>query len=188
MEEGTGYKGTHIARACAQVTSGPATDGFWAYPISRRRKIEEGDPVTIELGVVADGFWADVARVRSAGKPSALLRQTADAVIAAQDAAATAARPGVTGRELDTIARETLVRRGYQQNIVHSLGHGLGFRWHEPIPSLDHESEDVLKEGMVLALEPGLYVPGFVGVRYENNVIVTASGPEILTTFDRVLF
>jgi Xaa-Pro aminopeptidase len=189
MVQGTGYKGTRVARACAQVTSGPDTDAFWGYPISRPRTIKTGEVVVIELGVMADGFWADVARVRVTGKesPRASIGAMAAAVCEAQDAALAAIRPGVPAAEVDRASHSRLRALGLEPYVTHSLGHGLGFRYHEPTPLLDPASTDVLVEGMVLALEPGVYVPGLAGVRYENNAIVTADGAELLTTFDRAL-
>jgi Xaa-Pro dipeptidase len=187
MVQGTGYKGTRVARACAQVTAGPDTAGFWGYPVSRPRPIEADDMVVVEMGVVADGFWADVARCRVAGRPSESQLGAAEAVCAAQDAAAAAARPGVTAAAVDAASHQALLAHGFEPYVVHSLGHGLGFRYHEPTPWLDPQSGDVLAEGMVLAMEPGIYWPGAWGVRMENNAIVTTGGLEPLTPFPRDL-
>ena len=71
--------------------------------------------------------------------------------------------------------------------LAHLLGHGVGFRYHEPIPFLDPASNDALEEGMVLTMEPGIYIPGELGVRYENDAIVTSAGVQVLTTFTRSL-
>jgi Xaa-Pro aminopeptidase len=185
MVRGTGYKGTRLARACAQITAGPDTDAFWGYPISRPRPIAEGDPVVIEMGVVADGFWADVSRVRVAGRASNRLLELAEAVGAAQDAAAAVVRPGVRAAEVDAVSHHALLAHGMEPYVVHSLGHGLGFRYHELIPFMDPSSEDVLEQGMVFTMEPGVYVPGFAGVRFEDDVVVTADGMENLTPFTR---
>lgn len=187
MVQGTGYRGTRVARACAQVTAGRNTDAFWGYPTSRPYKIVEDDVVVIEMGVVADGFWSDVARVRVAGCPSPVIAAMATAVCAAQDAALAIVRPGVRAAEVDTASHQTLLTHGFAPYVVHSLGHGLGFRYHEPTPRLDPDSTDLLEAGMMLALEPGIYIRGLGGVRYENNAFVTDQGAELLTTFDRAL-
>lgn len=187
MVQGTGYKGTRVARACAQVTAGPDTDGFWGYPVSRPRPIQPGEMVVVEMGVVADGFWADVARCRVAGQPTESQQAMAAAVCAAQDAAAAEVRPGAAAAAVDAASHQALMARGFEPHVVHSLGHGLGFRYHEPTPWLDPQSGDVLAEGMVLAMEPGVYVPRTCGVRIENNGIVTAAGLELLTPFPRDL-
>ncbi len=189
MVQGTGYRGTRVARACAQVTSGSDTDAFWGYPISRPRPLSAGEVVVLEMGVVADGFWADVARVRVAGSGAADERVAgmAAAVCAAQDAALAAIHPGVPAAAVDRASYDTLLAHNFGPYLQHSLGHGLGFRYHEPLPLLDPASTDVLVEGMVLAMEPGVYLPGVAGVRYENNAIVTANGAELLTTFGRSL-
>ena len=104
----------------------------------------------------------------------------------AQAAALAAAGSGVPCKELDRIARDHLAKAGMADRFVHSLGHGVGLEIHEG-PGVGPRSTDVLQEGMVITIEPGVYLPGRGGVRIEDSVVVTASGVEILTEYPREL-
>jgi Xaa-Pro aminopeptidase len=93
---------------------------------------------------------------------------------------------GAKGVDVDLIARDIITKAGYGESFIHSLGHGVGMEVHEP-PSLSKSSKDVLAKGNVVSNEPGVYLKGFGGVRVEDTVLVTASGPERLTKFDKGL-
>ncbi len=141
----------------------------------------EGEVALLELGVCVDGFWADVTRVKVAGKPTALQRDVFAAVKAAQRAATATIAPGVEARVPHEAATAVLVEAGFQKYMVHLTGHGLGFRYHEPEPFLMPGNAMKLRIGHVCSVEPGLYGSPFGGIRLEDNVAVTADGVEVLT-------
>lgn len=107
------------------------------------------------------------------------LQHIYDTVLAAQEAAISAAIPGMKAKELDKIAREVIEAAGYGEYFVHSLGHGVGLDIHE-YPYINKKSEEILTENMVFTIEPGIYIPGYYGVRIEDMVVLTASGAEVL--------
>lgn len=180
---GTGYRGTVHARAQALIFSG--TERLygvgWGYAPNTTRRIQPGELVMLELCVVADGYYCDLTRMGVAGQPSTRQQELLTAVQEAQRAALEAIRPGVTGDEVDRAAREALGRYGLRDAFVHSTGHGVGFRYHERYPLLFPGSQDVLEEGMVTSVEPGIYAPEFGGIRLEDDVVVTAHGAEVLS-------
>jgi Xaa-Pro dipeptidase len=184
---GTGFSGVRVARACAQVVAGTLTAEFWHYPVSRSVPIQSGELVAMEMGVVADGYWADVARVRVAGAATREAEYIAESIQMALDAAARAAAPGVAASVVDAASYDVIRERGLEEYCVHSLGHGFGFGYHETIPVLDSASSQTLEPGMAIAIEPGVYIPGRLGVRIENDLIITDTGSELLTTFDTAL-
>ncbi|HEY6103431.1 MAG TPA: Xaa-Pro peptidase family protein [bacterium] len=178
---GTGYKGTVHARAEALVFSGAERLNrvSWGYATSTARVIERGELVMLELSTVADGYYSDITRMATAGPPSARQEELLAAVAAAQRAALNAVRPGVTGDAVDRAARDVLRAHGLADAFIHLTGHGLGFRYHESIPLLYPGADNVLAEGMVTSIEPGIYGPEFGGIRIEDNVAVTADGVEV---------
>ena len=128
--------------------------------------------------VCVDGFWADVTRVKAAGKPTRASARRFAAVKAAQEAATAAIAPGVEARIPHEAATAVLVEAGFEKYVVHLTGHGLGFRYHEPEPFLMPGNTMKLKVGHVCSVEPGLYGSAFGGIRLEDNVAVTADGVE----------
>jgi len=182
MARGTGYKGTVHARAEALVFSGAERLNrvSWGLAASTPRRMERGDLVMLELSTVADGYYSDLTRMATAGPATARQEALLAAVAAAQRAAIRAVRQGATGDAVDRAAREVLRAEGLADHFIHITGHGLGFRYHESIPLLYPGAEDVLAEGMVTSVEPGIYAPSFGGIRIEDNVAVTADGAEVL--------
>jgi Xaa-Pro dipeptidase len=175
--QGTGYRGARFARGFAQVTSGAAaTAGNWNFPTASDRKLERGDFVMVELGCVVDGYWSDLTRTVTVGPASDRQREIYQAVRAAQEASIAAVRPGASGKEVDAAGRDVIVRAGYGEAFVHHTGHGIGFRYHEPIPFVAPHSTHVLAEGHVHSVEPGIYLEGVGGCRLEDIVAVTADG------------
>jgi len=186
---GAGHAGTVHARAQALIFSGEdrLTAFGWGVAPSSTRIVQNGDLIMVELSVVADGYYADLTRMRAAGQISPDLRRAYDAVREAQAAAVRAVRPGVAWAAVDAAARDLLQRRGYGKAFIHHTGHGVGFRYHEPIPFLHPEVQGVLEEGMVLTVEPGIYGPGIGGIRIEDNVAVGPAGAVMLSEYSREL-
>lgn len=182
---GTGYKGTRHARAQAVVFSGEARlqEFGWGFALTSDREIRPGEVVMLELSVVADGYYADLTRVRAAGRPSSAAREAHAAVLEAYRAALSAVRPGAPASAVDRAARETLARHGFGDAFVHHTGHGLGLHYHEGVPFLHPDVEEPLAAGMVTSVEPGVYGPGYGGIRLEDDVAVTDEGAVVLSSF-----
>ncbi len=145
-----------------------------------------GDPLLIDFGTTVRGYASDITRTFSVGTPSARLREVYAVVQAANAAGREAAKPGVTAEAVDRAARQVIEDAGFGPYFTHRLGHGLGLEPHEG-PNLVAGNTQVLEPGMVFTVEPGIYLPGAVGVRIEDNVVVTEDGAESLTTFPRDL-
>lgn len=148
------------------------------------RALERGDLVVIDFGGVFRGYAVDMTRTVTLGAPTRRQRECLEGVAAAQAAAFGAARVGVAPDDVDAVARQVLSARGMGEAFIHGLGHGLGLEVHER-PRLSRRREGVaeppLAAGMVFTLEPGVYYPGWGGVRIEDDVLATGAGPEWLT-------
>ncbi|MGI6343834.1 MAG: M24 family metallopeptidase [Bacillota bacterium] len=139
------------------------------------RVLEQGDFLTLDFGARVDGYCSDMTRTVVLGEPDAKQREIYDIVLKAQLAAQAAVKPGLLGKQLDQIARDIISAAGYGENFGHGLGHGVGLMVHEG-PGAGSRSEDVLEPGMVVTVEPGIYLPGWGGVRIEDMVLVTEDG------------
>ena len=138
----------------------------------------KGEALLVDMGVKLDGVCSDMTRcIKSADRE---YRRVYDVVLAANQAAIAAARPGMTAGALDAVARRIIAKAGYGANFGHSLGHGVGFEIHEA-PTVAPKSEVVLEEGMTVTIEPGVYLPGKLGVRIEDLVLITSDGCEVLS-------
>ncbi|MER3413199.1 MAG: Xaa-Pro dipeptidase [Armatimonadota bacterium] len=144
------------------------------------RKLREGDFVTMDFGARVDGYCSDLTRTVVVSRADDRQREVYDAVLDAQLRALEAIRPGVPARDVDAIARAALAEKSLDKYFGHGLGHGLGSEVHD-VGRMSPSSEDVLEEGQVWTVEPGVYIPGFGGVRIEDDVLVTADGCEVLT-------
>ncbi|WP_077214235.1 M24 family metallopeptidase [Bacillus dakarensis] len=149
-------------------------------------KIQKGDLVLFDLGVVVDGYCSDITRTVACGDINEKQKRIYDTVLKAELAAVEASKPGAVCSEIDRIARGIISDAGFGQYFPHRLGHGLGISVHE-YPSLTETNSLQLQEGMVFTIEPGIYVPGGAGVRIEDDVLVTKDGVEILTKFPKEL-
>ncbi len=149
-------------------------------------QLKQGDLVLFDLGVVHKGYCSDITRTLALGEPSEEQKKVYDIVYHSEMAALEAVKPGVTAAELDQISRKVITDAGYGEYFTHRLGHGLGIDVHE-FPSIHGENHMKMEEGMVFTLEPGIYVPGKVGVRIEDDVAVTADGYEVLTKYPKEL-
>jgi len=183
LAQGTGYQGTVHARGEALVFSGQKRlfQVGWGYAPSTSRRLRGGDLVMLELSTVADGYFSDLTRMATVGPPSTRQQELLDSVAAAQQAAILAIRPGVSGDTVDRAARDALKASDLAEQFIHITGHGLGFRYHEPVPLLYPGSPDILETGMVTSVEPGVYDSEFGGVRIEDDVAVTSVGAEVLS-------
>ncbi|HEY3257293.1 MAG TPA: Xaa-Pro peptidase family protein [Gemmatimonadaceae bacterium] len=166
------------------VASGPRA----ALPHARasRRVIERGDFLLLDFGAQYHGYCSDVTRTLVVGAASEEQRDIYEIVREANRLASTAVRAGMTGMAADTLARSYIERRGHGAAFGHGLGHGLGLEVHEA-PRLARTAEVALKEGAVVTIEPGIYRAGWGGVRIEDDVHLSATGPKVLTNFSREL-
>ncbi|MBO8164132.1 MAG: aminopeptidase P family protein [Brevibacillus sp.] len=151
-----------------------------------QRRIQNGDFLLIDMGVAADGYVSDITRTFVVGEVTPKQREVYEAVLAANQAAIAAVKPGASVASLDRTARQLIADRGYGSFFIHRLGHGMGLEVHE-YPSVHGENQDELAPGMVFTIEPGIYLPGWGGVRIEDDVLVTDSGVEVLTSFPKEL-
>ncbi len=147
------------------------------------RRIEPGEPVILDLGAILDHYCSDMTRTWVAGTPAPKLREIYTVVREAQLAAQEILQAGKNAMEIDATAREVIRQAGYGEYFGHGLGHGVGIAVHEE-PRLSKYGSTVLEENMVVTVEPGIYLPGFGGVRLENMARVTRSGCEILNGLD----
>ena len=166
------------------VQSGPNSALPHLRPTSR--KLSAGDFVLLDFGAAFDGYKADTTRMAVMGEPSARHAEIHQVVLDAHDAAIAAVRAGVTTGVIDASARGVIDAAGYGERFIHRTGHGLGLEAHED-PSLDPGSQMVLEAGMVITIEPGVYLPGWGGVRIEDDVLVEEDGCRALTQADRSL-
>ena len=148
--------------------------------------IQSGELVTIDFGALKDAYHSDETVTIACGEPGGREREIYAIVKEAHDLAILQVRPGLPCRDLDAVARDYIREHGYGDYFGHGLGHGVGLEIHE-MPTLSPRSEAVLKEGMVITIEPGIYIPGFGGVRIEDTLVVTADGYRILTSADKHL-
>jgi Xaa-Pro aminopeptidase len=144
------------------------------------RRLEKGDLVIIDFGVRYQGYHSDETCTFVCGKPNRRQKQVYQIVKDAHDKTIASVRPGEKAQELDAIARGWIADAGYGAYFGHGTGHGVGLAVHED-PVIGPESKDVVEEGMIFTVEPGIYVPGWGGVRIEDMVLVTGNGCEILT-------
>ncbi|CAG9613934.1 Aminopeptidase YpdF [Bacillus rhizoplanae] len=148
--------------------------------VASEKLIENGDFVTLDFGAYYKGYCSDITRTIAVGEPSDKLKEIYNIVLEAQLRGVNGIKVGLTGREADALTRDYITEKGYGEYFGHSTGHGIGLEIHEG-PSLAFRSETVLEPGMVVTVEPGIYIPNVGGVRIEDDIIVTAEGNEVLT-------
>jgi Xaa-Pro aminopeptidase len=154
--------------------------------VATGKVIENGDMVTLDFGALFDGYVSDITRTIAVGEPSEELKKIYHIVLEAQQRACSALKPGMTGKEADAVARDYISEHGYGEAFGHSTGHGIGLEVHEG-PGLSFRSDTALEPGMVVTVEPGIYVPGLGGVRIEDDVLITEDGCELLTSSPKQL-
>ncbi len=177
-------KGARRAAFDTIVASG--RNGAMPHASVSDRRIKQGDLVTFDFGAEADGYFSDITRTVCVGRPSARQREIHGLVLQAQQDAIAAIRPGVACTIVDGAARDLIGGAGHAKHFGHGTGHGIGLMVHER-PSISPLSRDRVQSRMVFTVEPGIYIPGWGGVRIEDMVLVTESGAKVLTTLPRGL-
>jgi Xaa-Pro aminopeptidase len=161
------------------VASGPNASVPHAVPSDRR--IEAGEVLKIDIGARASGYCSDMTRTVCLGEPrDGKLRELHAIILAAQQHVERDVRPGMTGREADALARELIRAAGYGDAFVHGLGHGIGLEVHERPWVSQSRGDEPLQAGMVFSVEPGIYLPGWGGVRIEDLVVLESNGARVL--------
>lgn len=158
--------------------------GALPHGVASNKLIATGELVTIDFGTRYAGYCSDETVTLAVGDVDGKLRQIFDIVLEAHDSAIRAAKPGMRACDLDAVARDLIVAKGYGEYFGHGLGHGVGMDVHE-FPALTTKSDTLLTEGMVVTIEPGIYLPGFGGVRIEDTIVMTADGCECLTSIPK---
>ncbi len=149
--------------------------------------VQQDQPLLMDWGATYGGYCSDMTRTFMIGQVSERMKKIYRTVLKAQEEAIRFIRPGVTTRQVDQVARDVIDRAGFAKQFGHGLGHGIGRDIHE-LPSMRKDGEgEELRPGMVITVEPGIYLPGEGGVRIEDDVLVTHSGCEVLTTLDKSL-
>ena len=184
LEQGAKRAGAEGMSFDTIVASGPRS----ALPHGRATlaKLPRKGPVTLDFGVVLNGYCSDMTRTVHLGKPKNEVRSVYDFVLEAQLAALASIRAGAETGAVDEAARSVLRRAGLDQYFIHSIGHGVGLEIHEG-PRVAAKQKTQLAAGMVITVEPGVYLPGRFGVRIEDTVLVTKTGGEVLTPTTKAL-
>jgi Xaa-Pro aminopeptidase len=160
--------------------------GALPHAVPRDVPIPAGTLVVIDWGAQLDGYASDCTRTYATGELDPRDREVYEIVLEAQERALAAIEPGPTGQEIDAIARGIIEASGHGEHFGHGLGHGVGLEVHEG-PRLSRQGTAPLEAGNVVTVEPGIYVPGAVGVRIEDLVVVTEDGHEVLTSLPKAL-
>lgn len=148
--------------------------------VASTKTIEQGDLITLDFGCVYQGYVSDITRTFAIGDPGQQLKDIYQIVLEAQQKVIDVAQAGVTGAQLDAIARDFITEAGYGEAFGHSTGHGIGMEIHEG-PNITRFNDEPLKVGSIITDEPGIYVAGLGGVRIEDDLVILADGNRILT-------
>ena len=148
--------------------------------VASDKAVEKGDFVTLDFGAYYKGYCSDITRTIAVGEPSDELKSIYQTVYEAQAIGMDNIKPGITGKQADAYTRDYISSKGYGEYFGHSTGHGLGMEVHEG-PALSARSDQQLEKGMVVTVEPGIYIPGTGGVRIEDDIVLTDGGNESLT-------
>ena len=166
------------------VASGPNSALPHAVPTDR--KLARGEPILFDWGARLDEYCSDTTRTVVIGKPDDRFRKVFETVVMARDIAIAAIKAGASGTQVDKVARDHINQNGFADKFGHSPGHGTGLAVHEA-PRLSPIKDDLLKAGMIVTVEPGIYLPDWGGIRMENQVVVREDGAQVLndpTPFD----
>lgn len=160
--------------------------GSMPHGIASQKPLRSGELVTVDFTGTFDHYATDMTRTIALGEPGPRAREIYEVVRRAQQQARERIKPGMTGKEADALAREPIREAGFGEYFGHGMGHGLGLEVHEQ-PTLSPRGETVLLPGMAVTIEPGIYIPGWGGVRIEDMVLITPGGAESLTCCAREL-
>lgn len=154
--------------------------------VASTKEIKHGELVTLDYGALYNGYCSDITRTLAVGEINSELQDIYNTVLEAQLRGVAGLKPGVTGKEADALTRDYITEKGYGDYFGHSTGHGLGMEVHEA-PSLSFRSETKLEPGMVVTVEPGIYIPDVGGCRIEDDLVITENGSERLTHANKEL-
>jgi Xaa-Pro dipeptidase len=180
-----GKGGIFYAKGWPYIMAGVNASWGGIYSRNSGKVLQEGELVMIEMAVCVNGYWCDITRTALIGQTITTQQENIfNAVETAQQLALEMIKPGVQARDVDKTVRDYFQHTGFGTYFNHALGHHVGFRYHDPGIGFHPNSHLVLEEGMVLTVEPGLYVQTLgVGVRIENNIAVTANGINVLSNY-----
>ena len=167
------------------VAAGPW--GAMAHAQPRERAIEAGQPIVIDMGVRVHGYCSDMTRTIVAGEADGQFQRIYDIVLSAQLTAEELVRSGMKGEEAHSLAQNVIDEAGYGDKFGHGLGHGVGLLIHEA-PRLTKTSRDELKDGMVVTIEPGIYIPGWGGIRIEDMLVIQDGRARVMTGAPKLEF
>lgn len=148
--------------------------------VASDKVIEKGDLVTLDFGAYYNGYVSDITRTVAVGEPDEKLKEVYNIVLEAQLKGMEGIKPGMSGKEADALTRDYITEKGYGEYFGHSTGHGIGLEVHEG-PALSTKSDIILEPGMLVTVEPGIYIPGLGGVRIEDDTLITKDHNEKLT-------
>jgi len=166
------------------VASGP--NAALPHAVTSSKIVRKGEVVIVDLGATFKGYVSDLTRTISVGKVDGKVKDMFQAVLEAQKAAIRAIKAGIKASDVDKEARKTLEEYGYKEYFIHNTGHGIGVNVHE-LPIVGEKSKNILKQGMVITVEPGVYIKGYAGIRIEDDVLVTKTGCRVLSRFKKDL-
>jgi Xaa-Pro dipeptidase len=177
-----GHDGIFHSRGWAMVQSGPNSAHAGRFNRSTGRRLEVGDLVLIELATCVNGYWSDLTRTAAVGSPKPAVEPLLSVVRNAQQAAIEGVRPDISAGHIDSLARDKIAAEGLSSFFTHHTGHHVGFRYHDPGFLILPGESAMLEPGMVITIEPGVYVPERGGgARIEDNVLVTEAGHDVLS-------
>ncbi|MFZ0814009.1 MAG: Xaa-Pro peptidase family protein [Candidatus Sulfotelmatobacter sp.] len=173
------------SRGWAMVQSGPNSACAGRFNRSTGRRLKSGDLVLIELATCVNGYWSDLTRTAAVGSPKPEVEEILSIVRDAQQTAIDGIRPAISAGDIDALARDKIAAAGLSSYFTHHTGHHVGFRYHDPGFLILPGESSILEPGMVVTIEPGVYVPERGGgARIEDNVLVTESGHEVLSRIE----
>ena len=187
LGQGSGKNGARYSRGFSSIYSGPrSATQYTHWACSSGRVFQVDEIIIMELGSVTDGYWCDLTRLACAGTPADRARRVYEIALAAQWEGISVAKPGVPIGEIDKACRACITEAGFGDCFPHPSGHGVGFNYHEPPPN-HFTFREPLEEGMLLCVEPGIYLPGEFGIRPEDIIAITADGADVLSTHPHTL-
>ncbi|MBA7706392.1 Aminopeptidase YpdF [subsurface metagenome] len=149
------------------------------------RQIREGEPVVIDIGASVEGYSSDLSRTICLGAPDDTFKNIYDIVLGAQLTSIAIIKEGMTGDQVDSLAKTVIKEAGYGENFGHASGHGVGLATHES-PRLGPGSDELITSGMVFAIEPGIYLPGWGGVRIEDLLVMESGKTRLISKAKKV--